>query len=636
MPLSSILRKGWLQPALPFKAAWTAKARAAIVVSSLLLVGLVGFLVYSNFQSQVALRESALHRFRMDLEKRGASLDYFFSERKYDLNALSLSREINTFFSNKSMGMSEQYGLKVNLFMIQQILQKTIDDKLIQRDKIYTRFALLNTSAEYLVDTALKTGTQTFPARQIIQNTENDTSQVYISFEDGNLQIIIASPCFHKGQRIGTLVGWLDCATFFDHLVNLDDNIELSGSALTDGEGRLFSMHESSTQHLLSSLTPEYINNLPTTSFSFFPLSFKGDNQEMLVARLPLLGQDLGFISWVPVNQIVNSLTPWQLITGMGILATAVLASLATIIWFTTQNLILKSRYYESEKQHGLLAAKNLQLKDEMEKREQAERELESQRTLHMRSDRLRSLGEMAAGIAHELNQPLVGVRGYAELLIDSIENGVELSKDRIFRSVSTIVQQVDRMVHIINHVRLFAREAGSVEVSRVDLNDVVRSATSMLAAQFNSHGLFLEQDLTPQAVPVIINPYSVEEVIINLLSNARHSIEQRKESEEHAAYKPCVQMSTRSLKSQGKNEVLLTITDNGAGIPLSIADRVFDPFFTTKAPDKGTGLGLSICKTMVESFQGKIQFISTENEGTRFEITFPESPPEDSGHETD
>jgi C4-dicarboxylate-specific signal transduction histidine kinase len=359
------------------------------------------------------------------------------------------------------------------------------------------------------------------------------------------------------------------------------------------------------------------------TDFSFESVLSDGKKREMLIARLPIHNLDLSFVAWMPSEQIVGTLAPWHLIAGMGSLAVFVLAGLGLIIWFTTQNLILRVRFDESERQHDLLAAKNLRLKEEIQKRQEAEEELKAQRTLLMRSDRLRSLGEMAAGIAHELNQPLVGVRGFAELILHSMDNGLEISKDVIRSNTGTIVEQADRMVHIINHVRLFARDADSVETSIVDLNDVVRSGTSMLMAQFNSHGLLLENDLSPHELPVKVNPYSVEEVIFNLLSNARHSLGKKKETAGDE-YRPCVHVITRKIAANGRDVVTLKIADNGTGIPGHAAEKIFDPFFTTKDPDKGTGLGLSICKSIVESFQGQIQFDTAENEGTSFEIVFP------------
>ena len=577
----------------------------------------------SNFRNQIALRESALNRFRLDLEKRSASLGYFFSERKYDLNALALSREINTYFTNKALGMTEQYGLKVNLFMIKRVLDKTLKEKQIQGDKIYERFVFLDSSGRPLVDTASVSSSYKAISWQAIQKTGERGPHVYLGDENKNPQIFVAAPCHYKGKIVGNVIAWLDRETLFSHFVKLAETSGLSGSGLVDDLDQLLSPFEKSNQHFASYLTSERIAGLTMTDFSFESVLSDGKKREMLIARLPIHNLDLSFVAWMPSEQIVGTLAPWHLIAGMGSLAVFVLAGLGLIIWFTTQNLILRVRFDESERQQDLLAAKNLRLKEEIQKRQEAEEELKAQRTLRMRSDRLRSLGEMAAGIAHELNQPLVGVRGFAELILHSMDNGLEISKDVIRSNTGTIVEQADRMVHIINHVRLFARDADSIETSIVDLNDVVTSGTSMLMAQFNSHGLLLENDLSSHELPVKVNPYSVEEVIFNLLSNARHSLGKKKETAGDE-YKPCVRVITRKIAVNGSDAVTLKIADNGTGIPGHAADKIFDPFFTTKDPDKGTGLGLSICKSIVESFQGQIQFDTVENEGTSFEIVFP------------
>ena len=601
----------------------TKKPALAIMIACLLLVSFIGFLVISNFRSQIALRESALNRFRLDLEKRSASLGYFFSERKYDLNTLALSREINTYFTNKALGMSERYGLKVNLFMIKRVLDKTMKQKKIQEDNIYERFVFLDSSGRPLVDTASVSSSYKAISWKAIQKTGERGPHVYLGDENKNPQTFVAAPCHYKGKIVGNVIAWLDRKTLFTHFIKFAETSGLSGAGLFDDLYQLLSPFEKSDQHFASYLTSERIAGLTMTDFSFESVLSDGKKREMLIARLPIHNLDLSFVAWMPSEQIVGTLAPWHLIAGMGSLAVFVLAGLGLIIWFTTQNLILRVRFDESERQHDLLAAKNLRLKEEIQKRQEAEEELKAQRTLRMRSDRLRSLGEMAAGIAHELNQPLVGVRGFAELILHSMDNGLEISKDVIRSNTGTIVEQADRMVHIINHVRLFARDADSIETSIVDLNDVVRSGTSMLMAQFNSHGLLLENDLSPHELPVKVNPYSVEEVIFNLLSNARHSLGKKKETAGDE-YRPCVRVITRKIAVNGRDVVTLKIADNGTGIPGHAAEKIFDPFFTTKDPDKGTGLGLSICKSIVESFQGQIQFDTAENEGTSFEIVFP------------
>jgi len=247
-----------------------------------------------------------------------------------------------------------------------------------------------------------------------------------------------------------------------------------------------------------------------------------------------------------------------------------------------------------------------------------AERELEEQRSLRMRSDRLRSLGEMAAGIAHELNQPLVGVRGLAEHILIGIERSWKLDEETLAERMKRVVEQADRMVHIIEHVRRFAREAGRPELSTVQINEVVTAALDLLRVQFSSHSLQLVTEFGEDLPSVQVNPFSLEEVMINLLTNARDAIE------EEAV--PGVDWAGRVLlrTAVADGMVRVEVVDNGKGILSEDFDQVFEPFFTTKDPDRGTGLGLSISRSIVEEFGGKLTLQSIPGKGTTAIVVLP------------
>ena len=206
-----------------------------------------------------------------------------------------------------------------------------------------------------------------------------------------------------------------------------------------------------------------------------------------------------------------------------------------------------------------------------------------------MRSDRLRSLGEMAAGIAHELNQPLVGVRGLAELLLVKMENKIPVPPDDLHSNVTRIVEQSDRMVHIINHVRLFAREAGSVDTSAVNLNDVVLSAIGLLTAQFKSHGLTLAINCSTEPLIAMVNPYSVEEVLLNLLSNARDALQS---TVGHGAdFVPSVEIST-GWRQDTRETIWVRVRDNGLWYCQKYHGAYFRSLFYHQRPGQGDGTG--------------------------------------------
>ncbi len=326
--------------------------------------------------------------------------------------------------------------------------------------------------------------------------------------------------------------------------------------------------------------------------------------------------------------------------TGM-VLCLAVLAIAVQTLRLFRRERNLQRLHVELQKSHdGLetrvkertadLSESNTRLKEQIEERlraeearQNAEQELEDQRLLSMRADRLRSLGEMAAGIAHELNQPLVGVRGLAEHLLIGMDRGWELTQDKLRDRMARIMEQADRMVHIIDHVRMFAREAGKPELAPVQVNDVVQSGMDMVNAQFRSRGVDLESDLAEGLPPVSANPFSLEEVILNLLNNARDALEEQLQQDSPLSPARVLVRTKRNGKGP-KQGAKIEIVDNGPGIPPHIVDRVFDPFFTTKDPDRGTGLGLSVSKSIVEAFDGAIQIRTMPEGGTRVTISLP------------
>jgi len=251
--------------------------------------------------------------------------------------------------------------------------------------------------------------------------------------------------------------------------------------------------------------------------------------------------------------------------------------------------------------------------------RASAEGELEEQRTLRLRSDRLRSLGEMAAGIAHELNQPLTGVRGLAELQLTCMEEGWEVSEEVLRERLGSIVEQADRMVHIIDHVRHFARDAGKAEQEEVQVNEVVQSATELIGVQFGSHGVQIVVDLGSDLPPVWINPFSLEEVLLNLLNNARDALDARDEQDSQQQRGQVVLRTCRK-----EERVVIEVRDNGSGIPAKVLEQIFEPFFTTKDLDQGTGLGLPISRSIVEGVGGRLEVTSTPGSDTTAIISLP------------
>jgi len=242
----------------------------------------------------------------------------------------------------------------------------------------------------------------------------------------------------------------------------------------------------------------------------------------------------------------------------------------------------------------------------------------ETQQELLAQKSKLESLGTLSAGIAHEINQPLGGISmGLDNIQIKLLEG--HLTDDYLNRKIESMFQHVDRIKKIIEHTRTFSRSQRQVLFGKVDVNEVVNNALLMINAQLVNSKVDLEVALGAISGYVLGDNYRLEQVILNLLSNAKHAVEE-KEKKNLPGYLKRIKLQTFT---EG-NEVVIVVWDNGIGIPHENMDKIFDPFFTTKKEDKGTGLGLSITYGIVKDMLGELHVNSERGEFTRMEVILP------------
>ncbi len=263
-----------------------------------------------------------------------------------------------------------------------------------------------------------------------------------------------------------------------------------------------------------------------------------------------------------------------------------------------------------------------LDLNKELEKRMITEiKKQEKQQLLLAQKSKLESLGTLAAGIAHEINQPLGGISmGLDNILIRlSDEN---LSNNYLKEKVTLMFDSVDRIKKIIDHTRTFSRSHKPASFERINVNEVVGNALIMIEAQFTNHGVNLDKNLATQLELVIADKFKLEQVVLNLLSNAKFAVDEKEKRQESANYKKRISINTW----EDDENAYITIQDNGIGIKKKDMEKIFDPFYTTKKEDKGTGLGLSISYGFIKDILGDIIVESEENEYTKFEVKIPKS----------
>ena len=220
-----------------------------------------------------------------------------------------------------------------------------------------------------------------------------------------------------------------------------------------------------------------------------------------------------------------------------------------------------------------------------------------------VQSEKLAAIGELAGGVAHEINNPLGVILGFTQLLLK------QDWADGVKQKLKHIESQTFRCKTIVTNLLKFARKP-KVETTLVNLTQVMQETVDILRRQLEVDNVQIDTKIGPGPVFVRANENELQQVFFNLIVNAKDAMEKG---------------GKLTIKVYAEvDEALVTVSDTGPGIPPQIIEKIWNPFFTTKAPGKGTGLGLSITRTLVQKSQGTIDLESVVGEGTTFKLKFP------------
>jgi signal transduction histidine kinase/ligand-binding sensor domain-containing protein len=293
-------------------------------------------------------------------------------------------------------------------------------------------------------------------------------------------------------------------------------------------------------------------------------------------------------------------------------------------------NKYMRERIKEKERERS--REKELHQAREIEK---AYTELKATQNQLIQSEKMASLGELTAGIAHEIQNPLNFINNFSETsreLLDEMKTEIDNGNLNDAKGLAAdVIQNLEKINHhgkradsIIKGMLLHSR-AGNTEKEPTDINvladEYIRLAYHGLRAKDNSFNAAIKTDFDQSAGRVSVIPQDLGRVILNLLNNAFYAVHQKQKQSNGNGYEPIVTVSTKKTGEK----IVVSVGDNGNGIPKKVMDKIFQPFFTTKSPGQGTGLGLSLSYDIVtKSHGGALQVESEEGEGCVFMITLP------------
>lgn len=251
---------------------------------------------------------------------------------------------------------------------------------------------------------------------------------------------------------------------------------------------------------------------------------------------------------------------------------------------------------------HLLLIARKL-TKDE-------ERKVDSIRTAQ-----LAAIGELAAGVAHEVNNPINGIINFAQIMLDDAEKGSQQAE-----ILNRIVKEGERIATIIYNLLSFARENEN-EQTFIDLNEVIRACISLVEHQLKNNGIEITTSFHDPSCLIRGNFLQLQQVVLNLLSNSRYALNER--YREPSPLKK-IHISCEPVTIDGEEYIRMSVKDLGTGIPQGILEKLFEPFFTSKPAGVGSGLGLSISYGIIKNHKGILRVDSMLNKYTEMIVEIP------------
>ncbi len=254
------------------------------------------------------------------------------------------------------------------------------------------------------------------------------------------------------------------------------------------------------------------------------------------------------------------------------------------------------------------------ELKKESHRLETSNQELKNATFELIQSERLSALGELTGSVAHVLNQPLNGIKIIAQSLLRDIRKD-RLDVEELDQELAEVVFQVDRMSEIIDHMRIYSRRSDGSEREMIDVNTVIDGANKLLYQQLTNHNIKVLKHLESDLPPVLADPIHLEQVVMNLIANARKAVDALDNGHKT--------IELKTYQDKGRH-VVFEISDNGVGIPPENLDLIFEPFCTIEEEGREMGLGLAIANKIIKEHSGNIEVVSTPGEETTFRVFLP------------
>jgi PAS domain S-box-containing protein len=342
------------------------KESLSIIVITLVLSGFISFLLITNYKSQKKVLKSAQNQLKHGMEKMAISSSYFFSERKNDFKNLSTCRELSTFFENKALGMSMEYGLRASLLAISRNFNQLLEERQLNNDKIYSRIVFIDPNGKLLIDTLSGNREQAHEREwKKLLNPETKYTDIIIAHQKDSSEIMISTPYFFKNSYKGQIVGWIHLETIYKNFIK---SMEPSTKKLVFFVCDKGHLHLDKDKEL--NIDSSYISSLvkrKTDEPSILEAVNK-DNQKEKMLALWIQVKDTPFflMTILPFAQVFGHTGPWNLFLVMAVLSIVIISGTVILMRINAHNLVLRTRLEETAKRESEIERKNKVLNKEI------------------------------------------------------------------------------------------------------------------------------------------------------------------------------------------------------------------------------------------------------------------------------
>ena len=595
----------------------------ALVLLAGILVSFIAYLLIKDYDTRLAQHEWALDTHAQQTAELSASFSYFFSERDHDLQSLSTHGVIQTYFSNRDLGMSMEYGLRVSLLEIAERMDLLLATKQAHGCRIYDRIALLDSEHECLIARGPDSHNSVLvdECAMGLADLMPDHMGVFAACADGKEPTVgLAVPCYYKERCVGQVVAQLSddaLLTLFSHGTLPSDRM----AWLTLGVQLIVGPNAPLITRELESYLGEHVLPPHHPVSTALPEAL-GHTGKMILVQAPVAGTHLRVVHLASLEDVLPGPAPQRVLLAMGALALAVLIAVILVVRSTARSLMLASRLDRESRLHQQAVEQKDQLAREIAFRRQAERDLRQAVEIAKHSASAKSA--FLANMSHEIRTPMNGIIGMTDVLL-----ATDLTEDQ--NGYVQIVQRSgEALLNLINDILDLSKiEAGKLKIKMApfDLRQSLQEYIGALCPCFEAKGLAFSLRIADDVPQFVCGDAGrVGQVVTNLLGNALKFTEAGSVRVDVSLY----------AATDGEARVQYRVRDTGVGIPPEKMRSIFDAFeqvdSSTTRQYGGTGLGLAICTRLASLLGGRILVESQSGRGSTFDFQVPFSVAESPG----